>query len=427
MEIIVILFLIVLNGVFAMAEISLVSSKKIRLEEMAREGNNGAKTALKLLSEPERFLSTIQVGITLIGIVSGVYGGLTLASHLTPFIESFGVSAEIAYNISIVLIITVITYLSLVVGELAPKAIALKNPEGVSSVLSRLISLFSFAAKPLIWFLAVSTRGMLKIFGIENSDKPPVTEEELKMMIDQGRKYGVLEVKESEMMKSVFRFGDRRAYAVMTNRQDIVWIDINDDLETIRKFIYSKSFSKYPVCNESLDNLIGIMLVKDFLKKFAEEEKFDLHEIISKPLILPENISAFKVLEKFRETKTYVAIIVDEFGSIQGLSTLHDLVEDIFGELPDQSPDWHSAIFKREDGSLLVDGSIQIDDLKDKLEVEFEEQELYTSLGGFVMYKLNGIPQVGDKFIVGSYQFEVVDMDGTRVDKVQIQKITETT
>ncbi len=425
MEIIVISFLIILNGLFAMSEISLISSKKIRLEEMARKGNNGAKVALNLLNDPEKFLSTIQVGITFIGIISGVYGGLTLQSHLAPVIEDLGASAKFSQSLSLVLIISAITYLSLVIGELVPKTIALNNPEAIATVLSRLVWLFSFIAKPLIWLLTISTRVILKLFGIKNPDNPPVTEEELKMMIEQGRKYGVLELKESEMMKSVFRFGDKRAYAVMTNRQDIVWIDINDDIETTRKFIYSNSFSKYPVCNENLDDVIGIMLVKDFLKKYAEDEKFDLRDIISKPLILPENISAFKVLEKFRETKTYVAIIVDEFGSVQGLSTLHDLVEDIFGELPDQSPDWHSAIFKREDGSLLVDGSIQIDEIKDKLEIEFEGEEHYTSLGGFVMYRLNGIPQTGDHFLDGNYKFEVVDMDGARVDKVLIQKIKE--
>lgn len=425
MEIIIILLLIVLNGLFAMAEISLVSSNKIRLEEKAKKGNNGAKVALKLISEPEKFLSTIQVGITFIGIVSGVYSGLTLQSQLSPVIQTLGFSAKTAESISLVLIISVVTYLSLVIGELVPKSIGLNNPEAVASVLSRLVWFFSFIARPLIWVLTISTRVILKFFRIKNPDKPPITEEELKMMIEQGRKYGVLELKESEMMKSVVRLGDKKAYGVMTNRQDIVWININDDIETIRKFIFTNSYSKYPVCDDNLDNLVGIMLVKDFLRKYTEEENFNLREIITKPLILPENISAFKMLEKFRETKSYVAIIVDEYGSLQGLSTIHDLVEDIFGELPDESPDWHASIFKREDGSLLVDGSVQIDEIKDSLEIEFEGEEHYATLGGFVMYRMNGIPRTGDHFINGNYKFEVVDMDGTRVDKVLIQKIKE--
>lgn len=425
MEIIVILLLIVLNGLFAMSEIALVSSKKIRLEDMAKKGSGGAKIALKLLSEPERFLSTVQIGITLIGIIAGVYGGLELSKDIQPYVENLGIPQKFSDDISLVIIISAITYLSLIIGELVPKTIAFNNPEAIAVRLSPLMWVLSFIAKPLVWFLSFSTKIILKLFRIKHTDKPPVTEEELKLMIEQGGKYGVLELKESEMMKGIFRFGDRRAYSVMTNRQDIVWIDINDDIETIRKIIYSNSLSKYPVCNEKLDNIIGIILVKDFLKKYATEEKFDLRDIITQPLILPDNILATKVLEKFRETKTYVSIIVDEYGSVEGLITLHDLVENIFGELPDQSADWQSAIFKREDGSYLIDGSTQIDELKEKFEIEFKGEEHYKSLGGFVMYSLNKIPQLGDKFVVGNYRFEVVDMDEKRVDKVLVQRVNK--
>lgn len=425
MEIIVIFLLIVLNGLFAMSEIALVSSKKIRLEDMAKKGSSGAKVALKLLSEPERFLSTVQIGITLTGIIAGAYGGLALSKDLRPHVENLGVLQKFSDDISLVIIISAITYLSLIIGELVPKTIAFNNPEAITVRLSPLMWVLSFIAKPLVWFLSFSTKIFLKLFRIKHTDKPPVTEEELKLMIEQGSKYGVLELKESEMMKGIFRFGDRRAYSVMTNRQDIVWIDINDDIETIRKIIYSNSLSKYPVCNENLDNFIGIFLVKDFLKKYATEEKFDLRDIITQPLILPDNILATKVLEKFRETKTYVSIIVDEYGSVEGLITLHDLIENIFGELPDQSANWQSAIFKREDGSYLIDGSTQIDELKEKFELEFEGEEHYTSLGGFFMYSVNKIPQLGDKFVVGNYRFEVVDMDGKRVDKVLVQRVNK--
>lgn len=425
MEIIVLLLLILLNGLFAMSEIALVSSKKIRLEDMAKKGSGGAKVALKLLSEPERFLSTVQIGITLIGIIAGAYGGLELSKDLQPHVENLGVPQKFSDDVSLIIIVSAITYLSLIIGELVPKTIAFNNPEAITVRLSPLMWVLSFIAKPLVWFLSFSTKIILKLFRIKHTDKPPVTEEELKLMIEQGGKYGVLELKESEMMKGIFRFGDRRAYSVMTNRQDIVWIDINDDIETIRKIIYSNSFSKYPVCNENLDNIVGIILVKDFLKKYATEEKFDLRDIITQPLILPDNILATKVLEKFRETKTYLSIIVDEYGSVEGLITLHDLVENIFGELPDQSADWQSAIFKREDGSYLIDGSTQIDELKEKFELDFEGEEHYTSLGGFVMYSLNKIPQLGDKFVVGNYRFEVVDMDGKRVDKVLVQRVNK--
>ncbi len=426
-ESIIIFCLILLNGLFAMTEIALVSSKKVRLEDMAKRGSLGAQKALKLLSEPEKFLSTVQVGITFIGVISGAFGGLALAENVQPILLNMGLPIEYAYEFSLVIIITVITFLSLVGGELVPKTIALNNPEAISARLSGLMQVVSYIGTPLVSLLSFSTKIVLKVFRIKQPDKPPVTEEELKLMIEQGGRHGVLEIKETEMMKGIFRFGDRKAYSIMTNHQDILWLDINDDIETNRKIIFSNSFSKYPVCNGSLDKLVGMVFVKDFLKKYATEDTFELKDIISQPLILPDNIPATAVLEKFIEAKTYTAVIVDEYGAIKGLITLHDIIENIFGELPDRSPDWEASIFEREDGSILIDGSIQIDELKDKLNIEFEGEEHFSTLGGFVMLIINRIPKLGDKFDYKNYTFEVVDMDGKRVDKVLVVKnsITE--
>lgn len=423
LEFIIILLLLSLNGFFAMSEIALVSSKKLRLEDIAQKGSHGAKIALKLLEEPEKFLSTIQIGITLVGIVAGVYGGIAIAKDVQPYIEKLGVSKFYADDVSIIFVVSLITYLSLVIGELVPKTIALNNAEAIAIKVASVMLLLAIFARPVVFILSFSTKVILKILSIKQLEELPVTEEELKLMIEQGRRHGVLESKESEMMKGIFRFGDRRAYSIMTNRQDILWLDVNDDIETNRKIIYSNIFSKYPVCSENLDNLLGVIHVKDFLKKYAADEKFEMKDIITQPLILPDNIPAVKVLEKFIETKTYITIVVDEYGSIKGMITLHDLIENIFGELPDTTPGWESAIFKRSDGSLLIDGSIQIDELKELLSIEFEGEEHYTTLGGFVMYKVNSIPKLGDRLNAGGYQFEVVDMDGKRVDKVLVNKI----
>lgn len=424
-EITIILLLILFNGLLAMSEIALLSSKKVILEDMERKGNSGAKTALKLLNEPEKFLSTIQIGITLVGIFAGAFGGLTLADDIEPFISNFGISKPYSYEISLAVVVTVITYLSLLFGELLPKTIALNNPESISVKLVQPIYALSVIATPLVSFLSISTKFFIKIFGIKTTVKPPVTEEELKMLIEQGRKYGILEQKETEMMKSVFRFYDRKIYSVMTPRQDIVWLNANDSIEKIKEIVYKNYYSKYPLCMDSLDEFIGILNVKDFLQKISSGGKFDIKKIVSHPLVVHENLLATKILERFRETKMYTAIVIDEYGSVKGMVTLHDMIENIFGDLPDIADKDEIAIYERSDGSFLVDGSIQLDELKDKFDLGFEETHDYSTLGGFVMYMLKRIPVLGDKFHFAGYEFEVVDMDGKRVDKVLIKKINQ--
>lgn len=425
MEYFIILLLLLLNGLFAMSEIALVSSKRARLEERAKKGSNGAKTALKLLDEPEKFLSTVQIGITLVGIIAGAFGGLALAGDLVPYLEKIAWLAPYADKAAIAIVVTIITYLSLIIGELVPKTIAFNNPEGITITLAPFMKSLSWITTPIVSFLSLSTKIFLKILMIKEKDETPVTEEELKILIEKGTQFGTLEHRESELLKRIFRFGDRKAYEIMTNRQDVVLINIKDPLDKIRQQVFENPFSRYPVCDESPDNIFGVFTIKDFFNGLNTKPDFRLKDIITQPLFIPDNLTGIKVFEKFQETKTYVAIVIDEYGSFEGIITLHDLIENIFGELPDFHEAEENPIIKRDDGSLLIDGSILIDELREQLELTFEDEENYSTLGGFMMYKLNRIPKTGDKFEYESKIFEIVDMDGKRVDKVLVMSIPE--
>ena len=422
MEFLIILFLVILNGIFAMAEIALVSSKKVRLEEKANNGSKGAKIALQLLHKPEEFLSTVQIGITLIGVIAGAYGGANWTNDVSAFIAQFGLLQKYAVEISYVIVVGIITYLSIIVGELVPKSIAFNNPEGVAIALAPVMSVLSLITTPLVKFLSFSTKTVVSIFRIKVKNEPPVTEEELKILLDQGSQLGTFEKNESEMIKSIFRFGDRKAKSVMINRQEIVWIDVNDSRENIEKIMNSSTFSRLPLGDGSLDRVIGIIKVKDYFRQSDVGKEADLRDIVTQPLFVQKNMPGIKILDRFRETKIHLAIIIDEYGSTQGMITLHDLVENILGELPERYENYEKPVFEREDGSFLIDGSILIDELEEILKVRFERHQEYSTLGGYVMSKLNRIPKTGDKFSSENYKFEVVDMDGKRVDKVLVQK-----
>ena len=405
-----------------MSEIALVSSKKARLEEKAKKGSKGAQTALKLLEEPERFLSTVQVGITLIGIVAGAYGGVALAEDITPFVEKIEFLKTYSSEVSLILIVGLITYFSLIIGELVPKSLAYNNPEGISIKISQFMMVLSIIVRPIVSFLSFSTKVFTKILRVQQTSGPPVTEDELKILLEQGTKYGNLEMNETEMIKSIFRFGDRKAYNIMTPRQDIIWVDIKDNILEIKKTIMESRLSIYPVCDESIDNIQGVISVKDFLKIIDDEDSANLKTIITQPIYIPDNLLAIKILDKFRAKKVYTAIIINEYGSTEGLITLHDLIENIFGDLPEEYETEEVPIFRRDDGSLLIDGAIPIDELKEVIDVEFTEDD-YSTLGGFLMFVLNKIPAIGDNCTYGNYKFEIVDMDGKRVDKVLVTKL----
>lgn len=422
-EIFIILILVFLNGFFAMSEIAIVSSKKARLEDLAQKGKRGAKIALSLITEPEKFLSTVQVGITLIGIVAGAYGGIAIAEDITPLIQKIDLFEEAADEISIIFVIAVITYLSLVIGELVPKTIAFNNPETIAVIVAPIMKLLSAAVSPVIWFLTISTKLFLRTFRIKQNTQPPITEEELKILLEQGSKHGTLETKEAEMIQSIFRFGDRKADSIMTLRKDVVWINANDSSEKIKEIIMKYKFSKYPVCDGSLDKMLGVISIRDFLENYFSNDEVDLRSIMIQPVIVTEYSNSLKILEKFRQSKNYIAIVIDEYGAVQGLITLHDLVENIFGDLPEIFEQNEEEIFYEKDGSMLIEGSFLVDELEELLKIYLQDKDKYNTLGGLIMYHLNRIPNTGDSFELAHYLFKVVDMDGKRVDKVLVKKI----
>ncbi len=422
-EIFIILILVFLNGFFAMSEIAIVSSKKARLEDLAQKGKRGAKIALSLITEPEKFLSTVQVGITLIGIVAGAYGGIAIAEDITPLIQKIALFEEAAEEISIIFVIAIITYLSLVIGELVPKTIAFNNPETIAVIVAPIMKLLSAAVSPVIWFLTISTKLFLRTFRIKQNTQPPITEEELKILLEQGSKHGTLETKEAEMIQSIFRFGDRKADSIMTLRKDVVWINANDSSEKIKEIIMKYKFSKYPVCDGSLDKMLGVISIRDFLENYFSNDEVDLRSIMIQPVIVTEYSNSLKILEKFRQSKNYIAIVIDEYGAVQGLITLHDLVENIFGDLPEIFEQNEEEIFYEKDGSMLIEGSFLVDELEELLKIYLQDKDKYNTLGGLIMYHLNRIPNTGDSFELAHYLFKVVDMDGKRVDKVLVKKI----
>ena len=406
-----------------MYEIALVSSRKSKLEEQAKYGKNGARVALQLLAEPEKILSSIQVGITLIGIISGAFGGLALAEDIAPLLRKFSSLAPYADELSVVLVVGVITYLSLIIGELVPKTIALNNPEKITIWLSPAMKILGKVFYPVVSLLSISTRLVLALFRVKKQNESPISEEELRMLLKQGSEQGIIEKEESTIINEVIRFGDKHAASIMTHRVDVEWIDNTLQDEEIISAIQEFAHSRLPVISGSIDKVLGIVHVKDVLTQYYINKSLNWTNIITDPLYLPEQMTAIKVLELFRSTKKHFGIVVNEYGAMEGILTLHDLIENIIGDLP--SLDEAEEIFRREDGSFLVGGSVKLEDIHDLLDVNslVETDELKSNIetiGGLIMYKLHRIPQVGDKLFLRNHFFEVVDMDGNRVDKILI-------
>lgn len=413
--------LFLLNGLFAMCEIALVSSRKSKLEHLAKQGSNGAKIALGLLKEPEKFLSTIQIGITLVGIIAGAYGGEVFSKDLQPYFESITWLKNYAEEIAFVTIVTAITYFSLIIGELVPKSIALNNPEKITILLSPFMKGLAIFTYPFVVFLSLSTKLLLKLLMIKASNEPPVTEEELKYMIETGSQHGIIEKQESEMMYGVFRFGDKNAEDIMTRKKDITWLNANQTLPEIQANVFQSSCTKFPVCENSIDKIIGVVSIKDVLRYIEKEEEFILKEHLIEPIFFAETTPALKILETFRDKQIHIGFVVDEYGNTVGLVTLHDLIENIIGDLPEIGDEELVKVVIREDGSFLVDGDLSIEELKKTLNVRsFPKEKTYSTLAGLVISQMHAIPKVGDRFTLNNFKFEVVDMDGHRIDKVLI-------
>lgn len=424
-EILFIILLLIANGVFAMSEIAVVSSRRARLQQRA-ERDAGARAALDLANAPDRFLSTVQIGITLIGILAGAFGGATIAEHLVGYFERIPAIARYSGAISLGLVVLVITYFSLVVGELVPKRLGLNNPEKIAARIARPMQFLSRLAWPAVRALSASSNFLLRLLKAKPSDEPPITEEEVKLLIDQGTEAGVFEETEHDLVDNIFRLADQRVPALMTPRLDIVWLDIEAPIEETRQRISNSPYSRMPVCQGALDNILGMVKAKDLLSKVLAGEPFDLRAALRQPLYVPETRTALQLLELFKGSATHIAMVVDEHGAIEGLVTMNDVLEAIVGDLPAPSGEVESYAVQRDDGSWLMDGRIPISEFKELFSLDKlprEEDGGYHTLAGFIITYLGRLPSASDHFVWEGLKIEVVDMDRRRVDKVLVSRV----
>ncbi|MDC7701876.1 hemolysin family protein [Vogesella indigofera] len=423
MDIFIIFVLFFLNGIFAMAEIAIVSSRKVRLQQWAEEGHRGAIAALKLADEPTRFLSTIQIGITLIGILSGAFGEAAIADRLIPYFASVPLLADIARPLALGITVLLITYFSLIIGELVPKRIGMQNPEVLATVLAPPMLLLARATRPLVRFLSLSTETVLRVLGIKKPKEPSITEEEIKVLMEQGAEEGIFERAEQELVENIFSLDEKKVVSIMTQRKDIIALDIDDPLEDNLRIIKQSVFTRYPVCKGGFENVLGMIQAKDLLHRLLDDKSVTLTELVRPPLYVPEAISPMQLLEQFKRTRNHTALVVDEYGEIEGLVSINDVMEAIVGDLPTEASDSDEEIVQRDDGSWLVDGMMSLDDFKEHFDldmIEGEETGDFQTVAGFVIFMLGRVPATADRVEWGGFTFEVVDMDRTRVDKLLV-------
>jgi putative hemolysin len=425
-EILILLLLILANAVFVTSEMAIVSSRKVRLQQIANQGNLKARRALELANSPNRFLSTVQVGITLIAIISGAFGETTISRQLRPLLASIPWLERYSDPLASTLAIAIVTYLTLTIGELVPKRLALNSPEKIAIAVAMPMEMLSYITHPIVTLLEASTAMALKLLGIQPSSDPQITEEEIKVLIEQGTEAGTFEEAEQDMVERVLRLGDRRIGALMTPRPEIVWLDLDDSSEANRHKIISSDHSRFPVCQGDLDNVLGVINVTDLLSRCFNNQPLDLTISLRQPLFIPESTRGLKVLESFKQTGTHVALVVDEYGVIQGLLTLNDMLVEIVGDIPSvYQPEEQQAI-QREDGSWLLDGMFPVEEFLELFNIEeglAEQRGNYHTLGGFVLMNLGRIPVAADYFEWNGLRFEVMDMDGNRVDKVLVMPL----
>jgi putative hemolysin len=417
-EILIIFFLILLNGVFALAEIAVVSSRKARLQQHVNEGKRGAATALALAEHPNLFISTTQIGMTLIGVLAGAFGGATIADALAVQFDYVPVLAPYAHTLALGIVVLVITVFSLLLGELVPKRLALHDPERIAAAVAGPMLLLSRIFSPLVRLMSGITDAILRMMGVQPGENPPVTEEELHVLLDQGTLAGVFEESEQDMVQGVFSLSDRRISSLMTQRPDIVWLDVGDTPEIVRATIADSPYSRFPVCSDELDNVLGVIKTRDLLLAQMSGEPFNLKAHLKPVLYIPETALASRALELFKQAKPELMLVIDEFGGVQGLLTITDILEEIVGDIEMGEP----QATQRQDGSWLLDGMLSVEDFKEIFNLRhMPNEEEYETLGGFTMLHLGRIPQAADHFDWNGLIFEVVDMDGKRVDKVLVK------
>jgi putative hemolysin len=419
-EVLILLVLIVSNGVLAMAEMAVVSARKARLQLRADDGDAGASVALNLASDPGDFLSTVQIGITLIGVLAGAFGGATIADEIAAGLGSISVLAPYSQALSVGIVVMSITYLSLVIGELAPKRFAIGNAEQIASRLARPMYRLSRILSPLSHFLSLSAEAVLRIFAVGQTSQTPVTEEEIKIMLEEGTESGVFEPLEEEMVEHVFRLSERKVSALLTPRTEVVWIDVQDSKEEILHKVTTSGHSRFPVAEEELDNVLGIVLAKDLLAQSLAGEPIDLMAIRQPAPYVPETMPALDLLENFKAVHSKIALVLDEYSGIQGLVTTDDVMEAIVGDIPGLGERAKPEVLKRRDGSWLLDGHLPLDEFGELFDIAEVPGTGIDTLGGLVMAQLGRIPSSGDRFEWEGLSFEVLDMDGRRVDKILV-------
>ena len=424
-EILILVLLILTNGLFSLSEMAVVSARKIRLQQRAEEGNNAAKTALRLAAQPTRFLSTVQVGITLIGILSGAFGGATIAEALAAYFAQFPALEPYSEAIGFWVVVAVVSYFSLVLGELVPKRLALNNAERIATIMAPIMDFVAKITRPVVSLLSFSTELVVRLLGIKPASEPTVTEEEVKILIEQGRATGVFEDVEQEIVERVFRLSDRSVNSLMTHRSEMVWIDVEDPLEENIEKIIASGHTNFIVCKGSFDKVIGVLRARDLLREYTSGRSVAIPQSLPMPPFVPEGVNALAVVARLRHNKSPVALVVDEYGTIDGMVTLTDVLEAIVGDIPALDEKGEPAATKRDDGSWLLDGMMPVDELQMLLDVDDlpDDSYDYDTLGGLFMAQMGRVPTVGDQFEWNELRFEVVDMDGHRVDKVLVMPV----
>jgi putative hemolysin len=411
-----------------MSEIAVVAARKVRLQQRADEGDERARSALALAHDPNKFLSTVQFGITLVGVLAGAYGGARLAEPLAVPIATIPQLAPYANGIALGLVVTVITVLSLIIGELVPKRIALNSPEAIASWVAKPMMLLSRIGGPAVAVLTSSTNVVLRVFGIKGQAEPNLTEDEIKALISQGAETGAVGAAEETIVQRVFQLGELRVASIMTPRPDIEWIDVDASEEELREFLASHSHTQFVVCHGGLDEVLGIVRSADMLPVAFRGSRIDLRALTREALFVPDSMPAVQLLESFRSSHKHVALVMDEYGAVEGLVTITDLLTAIVGELPENPSEEQSEFVARADGSWLVDGSASMEEVSARFGLDplpEEEAGAYHTIGGFVMARLGRVPKTADQFEWGGMSFEVMDMDGRRIDKVMVSRVTE--
>jgi putative hemolysin len=423
-EIAIIVLLTVLNGAFAMSELAVVSSRRARLQIMADDGNAGARTALKLINDPSRFLSTVQIGITLVGVGAGAFGGATLGARFGTWLDTIpflgGYGGMIGYGT----VIIAITYLSIVLGELIPKRIALRNPERTASFVARPMHLLSKSVAPFVWLLGASTDALLRLLGLHGKREATITEEEVRSMISEGTRAGVFAPEEKEMIDGVLRLADRTVRAILTPRPEVVWLNSDDPVDALLDKIRSAGHSRYPVCRGQLEEVVGIVHTRDLLDDAVRGKPFELAARAVKPLVVHDGTPVLKLLDLMKSSGQHFAIVVDEYGIVEGVVSITDIMETIAGDLPEAGEAAEVAAVRRDDGSWLVEGWMLVDEFEDTVGLRgVRGAGNFHTVAGFVLNALGHVPTAGEAFEHSGFRLEVIDMDGRRIDKILVSSL----